>query len=553
MTAQNDLRNTARVRVVGRRVAALTAGAGTLAFTGAILAAGFGGGAGPAGADALCDQMRAQYGPGWPCISVPTYTPPPTMDAPTPTPGAPGSTGGGPVIGGDAGPGPGTGNGTPIVGGSTDRDPQPRPKQTQVPSTGTPVTGQTERRSPGTVVVAPSPSSAPTPGSKEPRLTDLDSEVEEVDEDQSTVPLPFWIVVGAAAVVGARRQRSLGRGLGYEPAAGRAPVPGGNDDDAHMPPGGAGAGGGPSADGQDPGSDPGGSGSGGGPSSGDTSQIPWGPNHPDWDPQYDLGRPDVPESPAPEPEPVEPKQEYYSPPQEPQHQPSQPGTSTGPDGGGEGAGIAGNRPPEAGGAPSTTQRQPVRPTDPRDDGVQVKPLLFGIDDAIIATAISAALLAAIAAIIAEYGMAWVLRNGGALPNLMLDRIPNWMNASIITVTEFLAKFFAENHPEEQPENRPPYEGNGDSPPARPDYVPKDWEVRRARNGKGWTWQRPGAKDNADSVRIMEPDARYPNGYARIYNEHGQPIDLNGKPSGKGQTHIPLRPDGTFDLPKGWNP
>ena len=23
-------------------------------------------------ADALCDQLRAQYGPSWPCISVPT-------------------------------------------------------------------------------------------------------------------------------------------------------------------------------------------------------------------------------------------------------------------------------------------------------------------------------------------------------------------------------------------------------------------------------------------------------------------------------------------------
>ncbi len=42
-------------------------------------------------------------------------------------------------------------------------------------------------------------------------------------------------------------------------------------------------------------------------------------------------------------------------------------------------------------------------------------------------------------------------------------------------------------------------------------------------------------------------------YVRIFNGHGQPIDLDGKPSGNPQTHIPIKPDGSFPLPKGWKP
>lgn len=67
-------------------------------------------------ADALCDQMRAQYGSHWPCISVPTNTFNPTPNAPAaPTTGTTGSGAGGPQVGSNSGPGPGEGNGTPIV------------------------------------------------------------------------------------------------------------------------------------------------------------------------------------------------------------------------------------------------------------------------------------------------------------------------------------------------------------------------------------------------------------------------------------------------------
>jgi hypothetical protein len=54
---------------------------------------------------------------------------------------------------------------------------------------------------------------------------------------------------------------------------------------------------------------------------------------------------------------------------------------------------------------------------------------------------------------------------------------------------------------------------------------------------------------------MEPDAQNPNGYVRFYNEHGQPVTVEGKPGGRTDpaTHIPIRPDGTYDVPRGWNP
>ncbi len=192
----------------------MAAGAGTLAFTGAILAAGFGG-AGDVRADALCDQMRAQYGPSWPCISVPTYTPPPTMNAPTTTPGAPGTSNGGAVIGGDAGPGPGTGNGTPIVGGQpTDQN---RPDRAG---------GPTGPRTPAPATVTPNRPGQPSDNDQTPGRTQAPAGVPvkqseqspsdqaylspASDDDGGLIPLPVWAIAGAAAVAAASpRARSL--------------------------------------------------------------------------------------------------------------------------------------------------------------------------------------------------------------------------------------------------------------------------------------------------------------------------------------------------------
>lgn len=57
-----------------RTAAALLALAGTLIGATMPAAAGLTGSSSTAHADPPCDQMRAQYGAGWPCISVPTYT-----------------------------------------------------------------------------------------------------------------------------------------------------------------------------------------------------------------------------------------------------------------------------------------------------------------------------------------------------------------------------------------------------------------------------------------------------------------------------------------------
>jgi hypothetical protein len=86
--------------------------------------------------------------------------------------------------------------------------------------------------------------------------------------------------------------------------------------------------------------------------------------------------------------------------------------------------------------------------------------------------------------------------------------------------------------------------------------------RVSDNGKGEVWQKPenvnappGTPKNANSVRIMDGTERYPDGYVRFYNEHGQPLKLDGKPGANNSpdTHVPVRPDGTYDIPAGWNP
>ncbi|ROP37183.1 RHS repeat domain-containing protein [Saccharothrix texasensis] len=74
-------------------------------------------------------------------------------------------------------------------------------------------------------------------------------------------------------------------------------------------------------------------------------------------------------------------------------------------------------------------------------------------------------------------------------------------------------------------------------------VPKNWVGAPAANGKGIIYQRPGATANADMIRIMDPTPMYPNGYVRVHNKHGQPVDVNGKPGSKADTHIPAEYQG----------
>ncbi len=180
--------------------------------------------AAPAAADALCDQMRAQYGPNWPRIDVPTYTPPPQQN---PAPQAPGNTGapnGGPGIGGSPGPGPGSGNGTPIVGG-----PEP---DTDSPGS---VAGGAATTTPDPDVPGRLPSPAEVPGpdvqseipaTLAPAETPLPPATDDAQETHNSytgpttvgqptdsgIPLPIWLMAAAAAVAASAPRSLLSRG-----------------------------------------------------------------------------------------------------------------------------------------------------------------------------------------------------------------------------------------------------------------------------------------------------------------------------------------------------
>src|ERR1700691_4957600 len=47
------------------------------------------------------------------------------------------------------------------------------------------------------------------------------------------------------------------------------------------------------------------------------------------------------------------------------------------------------------------------------------------------------------------------------------------------------------------------------------------------------------------IRIMDATSQYPNGYVRIYNSYGQPVDCNLQPGTRADTHIPEDEDGPF--------
>jgi hypothetical protein len=64
------------------------------------------------------------------------------------------------------------------------------------------------------------------------------------------------------------------------------------------------------------------------------------------------------------------------------------------------------------------------------------------------------------------------------------------------------------------------------------------------------FRRPGAKGDADSIRVMEPTADYPNGYARVYNADGRAVDILGSLGnrlGLVATHFPGDEIGDFPV------
>jgi hypothetical protein len=80
-------------------------------------------------------------------------------------------------------------------------------------------------------------------------------------------------------------------------------------------------------------------------------------------------------------------------------------------------------------------------------------------------------------------------------------------------------------------------------------IPEGWTRRTADNGKGIVFQKPGSSGNQNMIRIMGPNSQNPNGYVRIFNSKGEPVNYNLKPGTKAETHIPEDEEGPFaDLP-----
>ena len=77
-------------------------------------------------------------------------------------------------------------------------------------------------------------------------------------------------------------------------------------------------------------------------------------------------------------------------------------------------------------------------------------------------------------------------------------------------------------------------------PLAPPPVPPGWTSRPADNGRGTVYENPF--NPGETIRVMEPTCRYPNGYWRRTNGSGQPLDpRTGRPGPREDTHIPMPP------------
>ena len=73
-------------------------------------------------------------------------------------------------------------------------------------------------------------------------------------------------------------------------------------------------------------------------------------------------------------------------------------------------------------------------------------------------------------------------------------------------------------------------------------IPAGSSAEPAENGNGIVYRQAGTTGNANTTRIMGPDSQgnYPNGYVRVYNANGQPINpVTGNPGPPAETHIPF--------------
>lgn len=90
----------------------------------------------------------------------------------------------------------------------------------------------------------------------------------------------------------------------------------------------------------------------------------------------------------------------------------------------------------------------------------------------------------------------------------------------------------------------------ESAPDRPAGVPEGYVSSPSRNG-GTVWRPRGSVTDHNSVRFSPPSERYPYGNVRFYNDHAQPIDINGKPTGPDKTHFPIDHNGKYQMPSTW--
>jgi hypothetical protein len=84
-------------------------------------------------------------------------------------------------------------------------------------------------------------------------------------------------------------------------------------------------------------------------------------------------------------------------------------------------------------------------------------------------------------------------------------------------------------------------------------IPKGYEAFVAESGEGIVFKPSNRNSlpnprNGNSIRVMDPgaDPRYPNGYIRYYNQHGQPLDTSGMPGSQATSHHCL--GGEISLP-----
>jgi hypothetical protein len=73
-------------------------------------------------------------------------------------------------------------------------------------------------------------------------------------------------------------------------------------------------------------------------------------------------------------------------------------------------------------------------------------------------------------------------------------------------------------------------------------IPAGYVAEPAANGNGIVYRPAGSTGDANTIRIMGPDAqgRYPDGYVRVFNSSGQPVvPSTGKTGPQATTHSPL--------------